>query len=131
MPPAENAVHIAPVQGLLLHNGPLIGRPQGLVVKAHLVPGGDVLLLPLHQRPGRDVQQPEHLGPPAPQADQILEVLLRRVHRVDALPGPDESLPADLGEEGFSSRPVLTLHLLNAPVHQQADNLRRQGQVVI
>ena len=131
MPPAENAVHIAPVHGLLLHHRALIGRPEGLVVKAHLIPCGNVILLPLHQRPGRDVQQPQHLRPAAPQPHQGLEIALRRLHRVDPLPGPDKALPADLGEEGLATGAVFALHLLHTPVDQKKDDLGGQGQVVV
>ena len=56
---------------------------------------------------------------------------LRRLHGVDALPGPGKALLAHLGEEGAPPRPVLPLRLLDAPSDQHQDHLAGQGQVVI
>ena len=53
------------------------------------------------------------------------------LHRVDALPGPGKPLFADLGEKGPAAGAVLALHLLNAPAHQQEDDLGGQGQIVV
>ena len=131
MPAAENTVHIAPIHRLLLQHRLFIRHPQGLVVKAHIVPGGDISPLLGHQGVRRDVQQPEHLGLPAPEVGQALEMGLGPLHRVDALAGPDKALLFDLGQEGPPSRPVFSFHLLGTPAHQHQNNLGRQSQMVI
>ncbi len=130
MPAAQDGVHVLPVEGALFEDGLLIGQGDGLVVKAHLDPGVDVLPLALHRHPAGDTQQGQQPGLPAPEGGEGPDVGVGRLGGVHPQPPPHKGLLAELGHPGLSARTVLPLGLLDAPGGQQQDDLRRQGQIV-
>ena len=131
MPAAQNAVHVVPVHLLLLVDRLFVGQAEHLVGKAHVRPGRHFLPLLLHQGAGRLIQQAENLPLPAAVEGLLLEVGLGGLGRVHPQPPPHEALLLNLAHAGLAAGAVLPLKLLHAPAHQQADHLRRQGQVVV
>ena len=131
MPAQQDAVHVIPVHLLLLVHRFLVGQAEGLVVKAHVRPGLHLLLLLLHQGAGGQVQQTADLPLPAAVELLPLQVLLRRLGGVHPQPVPHKALLLDLAHAGLPAGAVLAGKLLHAPAHQQADHLRRQGQIVV
>ena len=131
MPAFQDRIHVGPVEGLLFQHGPLVGQTNGLVGKAHVHPGCNVLPLPGHRGPVPDVHEGQDPPRPGAKGRQALEMGLRTLHRVHPQLLPAEAFLLDLGEAGLLTGTVFPPGLLRAPAHRQQDDLCGEpGEVV-
>ena len=131
MPGVQNLVHIGPAQLLAPQHGPVVGLENDVAVKAHLAPGGQVLLLPRGGLPVLQAQQGHELGNRLPCLLVLLDMGGGAFLVKDPMAGPGVALLLDLAQGGPPPRAVPGGDFLHAEAHQGENHIRRQAQMVI
>ena len=129
VPLFQDAVAVRPAELAAAQHGLVVGDGHRLRREAHVLPGGEILLLRRGGQPLRQVQRlhvagegPLALGVPA-------EVGVHGLLAVDAEAGPGVALPLDLPHPGAAAAGAV-LGALHAVADQLVDHVCGQPQVI-